>query len=115
MNITEFCTLHEACSAGRDWALATGCQTMDELWQRDDVRPNWRVWIATRPGVFGDQTIQRFIRWCESRLGRPLTAAGDDALEASWEAVLGADAWEEEQAAHAEYLRNLQPNFSQGA
>lgn len=64
MTISEFCDLHDACSEGRDWALATGCITMAELWQREDIKYEWRMWIATCPGVMSDRDLRLFACWC---------------------------------------------------
>jgi hypothetical protein len=64
MTIVEFCDRHFACNKGREWALATGCATMAELWRRADMRIDWRVWIATRPGVLDDTILRLFACWC---------------------------------------------------
>ena len=164
MNITEFCTLHDACFEGCEWALATGCETMDELWQRDDMRLDWRLWIATRPGVLDDRTLRLFACWCARQVWHLLTdersrhavetaeryangdatdeeltnaqaaaqaaawtarAAGEAAAAAlaaarasgaAWAAAGAARsaAWEDARKDQAEYLKNLQPNFSKG-
>jgi hypothetical protein len=64
MTITEFCDTHKACTDGRQWAIATGLTTMSELWQREDMRPEWRVWIATRTGVLTDRELRLYACWC---------------------------------------------------
>lgn len=55
--IEEFCDLHDACDDGRDWALAN-CETMADVWAT--ARPDWLVWVATRPGVLDDRTLRWF-------------------------------------------------------
>lgn len=64
MTISEFCDRHNACADGRWWALATGEPDMCALWARADVKPEWRVWIATRTGVCDDRTLRLFACWC---------------------------------------------------
>jgi hypothetical protein len=64
MTVEEFCDRHNACMIGRKWALSTGCSTMTELWRRADMRINWRVWIATRPGVLNDTMLRLFACQC---------------------------------------------------
>jgi hypothetical protein len=70
--ITEFCKKHSARSRVRHWALATGCATMGGLWQRDDLPPDWRIWIATRPGVLNDKTLRLFACWSVRQVWRLL-------------------------------------------
>jgi hypothetical protein len=73
MKISTFCDHHHACSDGREWALATGCKTMQELWKRKDIPPFWRIWIATRPGVLSDRDARLFACWCVRRVWHLLT------------------------------------------
>jgi hypothetical protein len=73
MTITKFCDLHDACRDGREWAIATGCTTMAELWQRDDIRPEWRQWIATRRGVMSNRDLRLFACWCVRQVWHLLT------------------------------------------
>ena len=61
--ISEFCDKHYACCDGRGWALAQGVTTMAELWKLD-IRPEWRIWIATRPDVLDDRTLRLFAVYC---------------------------------------------------
>jgi uncharacterized paraquat-inducible protein A len=39
---------------------------MSELWLCDDMRPEWRIWIAKRPGVL-DKKTQRLFACCSVR------------------------------------------------
>lgn len=55
LTVAEFCDRHDACSEGCTWALAN-CKTMREAW--DTAKPEWVLWIATRPGVLPDRTIR---------------------------------------------------------
>jgi hypothetical protein len=73
MTITEFCDQHRACYGGREWAMSTGCATMAELWQRGDMRADWRVWIATRRGVIDDKTLRLFACWSVRQVWNLLT------------------------------------------
>jgi hypothetical protein len=68
MTIVEFCDRHFACHKGREWAISTECSTMTELWRRADMRIDWRVWIATRPGVLDDTTLRLFACWCAQQV-----------------------------------------------
>ena len=65
MTITEFCDRHDACAEVREWALAN-CKTMQEAW--DTARPDWLIWIATRPGVLDHRTLRRFAVWSARRV-----------------------------------------------
>ena len=60
MTIEQFCIKHNACRKGRKWALSLGISTMRELWQRDDIKPEWRIWIASRPGVMSKKDLWQF-------------------------------------------------------
>ena len=64
MTIKEFCDKNDACADGRKWALATGDATIDQIWQRDDLSHEWRMWIATRRGVLSDRDARLFACWC---------------------------------------------------
>jgi hypothetical protein len=105
MKIIDFCHKHHACAEGREWALETGCKTMQELWARKDVPHEWRIWIATRPGVLSERDSRLFACWCVRRVWHLLTD------ERSREAVRVAEryargrATEEELAAAREKAR----------
>jgi hypothetical protein len=73
MKINEFCDKHDACSNGRRWAISTGAETMDELWRRNDVNPEWRIWIATRPGALDDRALRLFACWSVRQIWHILT------------------------------------------
>jgi len=70
MTITEFCDRHHACHDGREWALAS-CKTMQEAW--DTARPEWLIWIATRPGVLDDRTLRKFAVWSARQVHHLMT------------------------------------------
>jgi hypothetical protein len=70
MTITEFCDRHRACHDGRAWALAN-CTTMQEAW--DTARPEWLIWIATRPGVLDDRTLRKFAVWSPRQVQHLMT------------------------------------------
>lgn len=65
--IKEFCTIHNACVEGRDWAMAN-CETMSDVWVK--AKPEWLVWVATRRGVSSRATLSRFAFWCADRSAR---------------------------------------------
>ena len=111
LTISEFCAYHDACEDGLEWALATGCKTMRDLWERTDIPHAWRIWIATRPGVLSDRDARLFACWCVRQVWHLLTdersrhavevaeryavgEATDSDLVAAWEA-----AWEAARAA----------------
>jgi hypothetical protein len=73
VKIIDFCDKHNACTAGREWAMATGCETMRELWQRKDVPHDWRIWIASRPGVMPERDARLWACWCVRRVWSLLT------------------------------------------
>ena len=73
MKITEFCALHSACADGREWAVATGITTMADLWKREDMRCEWREWIAMRPGVLTDRELRLYGCWCVRQVWHLLT------------------------------------------
>ena len=56
-SIEEFCRIHHACREGSEWAL-DNCKDMRQVWEA--ARPDWLVWIATRPGVLTDNELRRF-------------------------------------------------------
>ncbi len=63
-DITDFCERHNACNEGVRWAKRTGCTTMEELWLRDDMHPEYRIWIFTRKSVSNEATRRLFAVWC---------------------------------------------------
>lgn len=58
MNLIEFLDKHNACQSGRDWAIETECETIEDLWLRTDIIADWRMWIARR--VLPTKTLQIF-------------------------------------------------------
>jgi hypothetical protein len=66
MTVHEFCDKHDACPEGREWAEDQELldAPMSELWARDDLRYEWRLWILTRPGVATDRDLRLFACRC---------------------------------------------------
>jgi len=62
MNIHDFLENHNACDDGATWALATGCSTIEEIWVREDLKFDWRMWIAVR--VLEEKTLIKFSTRC---------------------------------------------------
>ena len=60
MTIQQFCDKHQACKNGREWALAN-CVSMQNAW--NTIKPEWLIWIATRPGVLTDRELRLFSVW----------------------------------------------------
>ena len=116
MTITEFCATHKACTEGREWAIATGLTTMSELWQREDMRPEWREWIAIQPDVLTDRELRLYAAICVRQVWHLLT---DDrsrhAVEVAERHAMGmaSDAeFEAARAAQSRYLLdNVRPSF----
>lgn len=96
MTIAEFCDLHSACEAGRDWALAE-CQTMDDVWAT--ARPEWLVWVATRPGVLCDRSLRLFAVFCARQVEHLLTDDRSRRAIAAAERFANGEATQEELAA----------------
>lgn len=70
ITIAEFCDRHSACLEGREWALAN-CTDMYDVWQT--ARPDWLIWVATRPGVLDPRTLRLFTCWCVRQVWHLLT------------------------------------------
>jgi len=85
--LEKFLTENDACTTGRDWALSTGATTCAEIWDMNDLRPAWRVWMATCPGVLNRNTLVRFAVFCARQNWDQLT--DDD----SKNAILIAEQW----------------------
>jgi hypothetical protein len=97
--IETFCDKHDACSNGREWALAH-CEDMNEAWQT--ARPSWLVWIATREGVLTDNELRRFAVWSARQVQHLMTDERSvNALDVAERYANGAATDEELAAAHA--------------
>ena len=72
LSIKEFCNKHSACPEGRRWALSCGATTMQELWQRDDLKHEWRMWIV-KFGVLTKPELLRFACWSVRQIWPLLT------------------------------------------
>ena len=128
MTIQEFADRHHACKEGREWARAN-CKTMDDVWRT--AKPEWLIWIATRPGVLPERELRLFACWCARRCqptyadqrslaaiataekfarGEATEAELISARSAAWSAARSA-AWAEAESAHADYVRKLSPCF----
>lgn len=60
MTIEEFCKAHNACGDGMKWAM-DNCSDMQQVW--DTAKPEWLIWVATRPGVLTDKELRLFAVW----------------------------------------------------
>jgi hypothetical protein len=58
--IEIFLTHHNACSEGKDWAVAN-CKTMQDVW--DTAKPDWLIWLACAKGVLTEKEQHRFACW----------------------------------------------------
>jgi hypothetical protein len=70
MTIKEFCDRHKPCREGREWALAN-CETMDQVWAK--AKPEWTLWVATRPGVLTDRELRLFAVWSARQVQHLMT------------------------------------------
>jgi hypothetical protein len=70
MDMKNWLRKHDACPEGYAWAVST-CSTMQQVW--DTAKPEWLIWVATRPGVLDDITLRRFACWCVRRVWHLLT------------------------------------------
>lgn len=94
MNLTEFLNLYDACPEGRKWALSIGCETIEQIWLRDDLKPEWRIWVASR--VLPDKDLRLFSCWCVRQVWHLLTdERSRNAVEVAERYAVG-DATEEE-------------------
>ena len=115
MTIKEFCDRHNACRGGREWAIKN-CDSMQEAWEK--AKPEWLIWIATRPGVLNKNTLRLFAVWSARQVqylmqdARSTTAldvaekhaagnATDEELAAAWDA-----AWDAARAAERDAARD---------
>lgn len=73
LSIAEFCERHGACEEGRQWAVIY-CRTMQDVWQT--ARPDWLLWVASRPGVLSAETLRQFLTWALTQT--PLISSSDN-------------------------------------
>jgi len=66
--LEKFLKKNDSCQAGCEWALSTGATSCAEIWARSDLRLEWRVWMATRPGVLDHKTLVRFAVFCARQI-----------------------------------------------
>ena len=95
MTIKEFADKHSACVAGRNWAVLH-CATMDDVWRT--AKPEWLIWIATRPGVLPERELRLFACWCARRCQPP------DADPRSMAAIATAEKFARGEATEAELI-----------
>jgi len=96
MTIKEFMDKHSACREGREWAENT-CETMDDVWRW--ARPDWLLWVATRPGVLTDRELRLFAVWSARQVQRLMTDARSLAALGVAERHANGEATDEELAA----------------
>ena len=70
MTIEQFCAKHKACEEGKEWALAS-CASMKEVWEK--AKPNWLLWVATRPSVLTDKKLRLFAVFCARQVQHLMT------------------------------------------
>ena len=100
--IEEFCIEHQACDNGREWALAH-CDTMADVWAT--AKPEWLVWVATRPGVLTDRELRLLAIFCARQVEHLLTdQRSRDAIDVA-EKFTSGEATREELAAAADAAR----------
>ena len=113
MSIIEFCDAHNACNDGRKWALEN-CRDMQHAWET--LKPDWLLWVATRPGVLSDKDLRLFAVWSARQVQHLMKDQRSiDALDVA-ERFAHGNATREELAAawdaQAQWLRkNTTPNF----
>ena len=61
---------HRACADGYRWA-SESCATLDDVWAM--ARPDWLIWVATRPGCLDDKTLRLFAVWCARQVQHLMT------------------------------------------
>ena len=71
----EFCSQFDACDDGVDWCADNSLLDgpMSALWEREDLKPDWRIWVATRKGVLSDRDARMFACWCARQVWHLLT------------------------------------------
>jgi hypothetical protein len=90
MTVEDFCRRHLTYKEEEEWAVSTGCATMDELWARPDFWPEWRVWVATRTGVLDARTLRLFGVWCVRQVWHLLDDSSRTAVEVAERFEVGA-------------------------
>ena len=87
LTIAEFCDRHGACPDGRRWALAN-CSDMMDAWVK--LRPDWILWVASRPGVLTDRELRLFAAWSARQVKHLMTDSRSiEALDVSERHAIG--------------------------
>ena len=63
--IKEFIKKFNPCQEGVKWALAE-CSTMQEVFAK--AKPEWRIWIATRPGIMSKKDLILWVCKCIKKI-----------------------------------------------
>ena len=103
--MVEWLKAHRACGPGFRWAEAS-CSSLREVW--DTARPDWLVWVATRPGAMSERDQHRFGLWAAMQVEHLMTDPRSIAAlraKAAWleGAISGEDLADARRAAAAAY------------
>ena len=108
----EWLKKHDACEEAYEAAVAN-CNTLEECWSHPDIKPEWLIWLATRPRVLPDKKLHEFGLWCAEQVRHlmkdpPLSALDEKRLwldrklsDKEWAAVRDAAARAAAEAAWA--------------
>jgi hypothetical protein len=99
--LTSFLSRHRACHEGTTWALGN-CATLDEVWAK--AKPDWLVWVATRPGVLTCREVRLLGVVC----ARALLACGEKPDPRSLAACQTAEDYANGKATHEALVKALE-------
>jgi len=111
MSVDEFCIRHNACVPGFRWAVAN-CATMQEVW--DTAKPEWLVWVATRPGVVVTEALDVLLEKIERDFPNFVSAAMARGAKGSRAVIASVSrhVWPDVLREWAAWIReNVTPNF----
>lgn len=66
----EFLKRNGACREGIEWA-SENCETLQDA--LDKAKPEWVVWLATRPWVLTERELHEFGLWCAEQVRHLMT------------------------------------------